>query len=55
MASYIALSKFTDQGIRSVKDTTKRADAVKEAAGRFGAKMDTDLLDTGGLRRRGHH
>lgn len=39
MASYIALSNFTDQGIRSVKDTTKRADAVKDAAGRFGAKM----------------
>ncbi|WP_309678932.1 GYD domain-containing protein [Polaromonas sp.] len=39
MATYIALSNFTDQGIRSVKDTTKRADAVKEAAGRFGAKM----------------
>jgi uncharacterized protein with GYD domain len=39
MATYIALSNFTDQGIRSVKDTTKRAEAVKEAAGRFGVKM----------------
>ena len=39
MATYIALSRFTDQGIRSVKDTTKRAAAVKEAAGQFGAKM----------------
>ena len=39
MATYIALSNFTDQGIRSVKDSTKRADAVKEAAGKFGAKM----------------
>lgn len=39
MATYIALSNFTDQGIRSVKDTTQRADAVKEAAGRFGARM----------------
>jgi uncharacterized protein with GYD domain len=39
MATYIALSNFTDQGIRSVKDTTQRADAAKEAAGRFGAKM----------------
>ena len=39
MATYIALSRFTDQGIRSVKDTTKRAAAVKEAAGKFGAKM----------------
>lgn len=39
MVTYIALSNFTDQGIRSVKDTTKRADAVKEAAKKFGASM----------------
>ena len=39
MATYIALSRFTDQGIRNVKDTTKRADAVKEVAKNFGANM----------------
>ena len=39
MATYIALSRFTDQGIRSIKDTTKRADAAKEAAKKFGANM----------------
>ena len=39
MATYIALSRFTDQGIRSVKDTTKRADAIKEASKKFGANM----------------
>lgn len=39
MATYIALSRFTDQGIRSVKDTTKRAAAVQEAASRFGARL----------------
>lgn len=39
MGTYIALSSFTDQGIRSIKDTTKRADAVKEAAKKFGASM----------------
>ena len=39
MGTYIALSSFTDQGIRSVKDTTKRAEAVQEAAKKFGAKM----------------
>jgi len=39
MATYISLCNFTDQGIRSIKDTTKRADAVKEAASKFGAKM----------------
>ncbi|UUZ63532.1 GYD domain-containing protein [Polaromonas sp. P1-6] len=39
MVTYIALSNFTDQGIRNVKDTTKRAEAVKEAAKKFGATM----------------
>ena len=39
MATYISLCSFTDQGIRSIKDTTKRADAVKEAASKFKAKM----------------
>jgi uncharacterized protein with GYD domain len=39
MATYILLGNFTDQGIRNVKDTTKRADAVREAAKKFGATM----------------
>jgi len=39
MATYIALSSFTDQGIRDVKNSTKRADAVKEAAKKFGVNM----------------
>jgi len=37
MATYIVLSSFTDQGIRNVKETAKRADAVKELAKKFGA------------------
>jgi uncharacterized protein with GYD domain len=36
MATYIVLSSFTDQGIRTVKDTTKRADTVKETARKMG-------------------
>ena len=32
MAIYIMLASFTDQGIRNVKDTVKRADAFKELA-----------------------
>jgi uncharacterized protein with GYD domain len=36
MATYIVLNSFTDQGVRSVKDTTKRADAVRELAKKFG-------------------
>lgn len=39
MLSYIALASFTDQGLRSVKDTTKRADAARDAAARFGVTM----------------
>ena len=39
MATFIALSSFTDQGIRSIKDSTKRAEAVQEAAAKFGAKI----------------
>ena len=39
MATYILLCNFTDQGIRNVKDTTKRADAVREAGKKFGANM----------------
>ena len=39
MFTYIALSNFTDQGIRNVKETTQRAEAVKEAGKKFGAKM----------------
>jgi len=36
MATYIVLASFTDQGIRNVKETTKRADAVRSMAGKFG-------------------
>lgn len=39
MATYIALCRFTDQGIRSIKDTTQRAAAVQDAARTFGANM----------------
>lgn len=39
MATYIALGTFTDQGLRTVKETTKRADLVRESAGKFGVKM----------------
>lgn len=39
MATYIVLANFTDQGIRNVKDTTKRADAFKELAKANGATV----------------
>lgn len=39
MQTYIVLANFTDQGIRNIKETTKRADAARDLAGRFGVKM----------------
>ena len=39
MITYIGLLNFTDKGIHSVKETTKRAAAAKEAAKKFGVNM----------------
>ena len=36
MATYIVLTNFTDQGVRNVKDSPKRAEAVKKLAKKFG-------------------
>jgi uncharacterized protein with GYD domain len=32
MATYILLASYTDQGIKNIADTTKRAEAAKELA-----------------------
>ena len=45
MASYIVLAQFTDQGIRNVKDSTKRAAAASDVAAKMGVKL-TDLFWT---------
>ena len=39
MATYIVLGQFTEQGIRNVKDTTKRAQALNDLAKKFGATV----------------
>jgi uncharacterized protein with GYD domain len=39
MATYIILANFTDQGIRNVKDTPKRADAFKDMAKKSGVTV----------------
>jgi uncharacterized protein with GYD domain len=36
MATYVTLLQFTDQGIRNVKDTTKRFEAAKELVKKAG-------------------
>ncbi|HEX8910426.1 MAG TPA: GYD domain-containing protein [Anaeromyxobacteraceae bacterium] len=38
MATYVSLLQFTDQGIRTVKDTTKRAEAAQAMAAKVGVK-----------------
>jgi uncharacterized protein with GYD domain len=39
MATYIVLANFTDQGIRSAKDSPKRAEAFKRMAKTFGVTV----------------
>jgi uncharacterized protein with GYD domain len=39
MAHYILLATYTDQGLKAVADTTKRANAVKELAKKAGCTM----------------
>ena len=36
MVTYVVLANFTDQGIRTVKDTVKRAAAFTDVAKKFG-------------------
>lgn len=39
MVTYVVLGNFTDQGVRNVKDSPKRADAFKEMAKTFGVTV----------------
>ena len=47
MVTYVVLTKFTDQGIRSAKDSPKRADAFKEMAKTFGVTVKEILWTQG--------
>ena len=47
MHTYIWLVKFTDQGIRNVKETTKRAKSFKEMAEKKGVKVKEILWTMG--------
>ena len=48
MITYVGLVNFTDKGIAGIKDTTKRAAAAKEVAGRFGVTAFNLALATQG-------
>ena len=39
MAYYVLLTNFTDQGVKTVKDTVKRAEAFKAMAVKNGVKV----------------
>jgi len=47
MVTYVALAKFTEQGLRNAKDSPKRADAFKEMAKTFGVTVK-DIVWTRG-------
>lgn len=39
MAIYVSLNSLTDQGVRNIRDTTKRADAFRDAARKLGVTV----------------
>jgi len=39
MPTYIVLGQFTDQGVRNVKDTTKRGEALKDMGRKAGVTV----------------
>ena len=39
MATFISTIKFTEQGIKAIKETTKRAISIKSAAKKMGVKV----------------
>lgn len=47
MAIYFTLCNFTDQGIRNIKETTHRAEAVEAAARKAGVTVKSILWTLG--------
>jgi uncharacterized protein with GYD domain len=47
MARYVSLLQFTDQGIRNVKDTMKRATAATAEAAKMGVKVSDSFWTLG--------
>lgn len=39
MPTFITLGNFTDQGVKSIKDSVKRSEAVKDLAKKFGVTV----------------
>src|SRR5574342_862470 len=53
MPTYVLLAKFTEQGIRNIKESPKRAEAFRTMCDKVGPG-EGHLLDHGTLRYRGH-
>jgi len=47
MAKYIALTNWTDQGIKNVKDSPSRVDAARDMAKKFGCEMQDFYMTIG--------
>ena len=55
MATYVSLSRFTDQGIRNVKESPDRLATFKAMADKMGVTMKVAPLHCGGLRHGQRH
>jgi uncharacterized protein with GYD domain len=47
MATFIVMLNWTDQGIRSLKDTPKRVQAARDLAKKFGVELKQIFLTSG--------
>ena len=47
MAKYVVLVNWTDQGVRTVKETTQRAEQVRQLVEQMGGRMETLLWTQG--------
>jgi uncharacterized protein with GYD domain len=47
MATYVMLAHFTEQGVKNVKDTLKRAEAFKQSAKKHGATVKEQFWTLG--------
>jgi len=47
MITYVGLLSFTDKGVQSIKDTTKRVAAAREVAKKFGVNIREMLWTMG--------
>jgi uncharacterized protein with GYD domain len=47
MPTYVSLINWTDQGIKNIKDTSKRAKDAEEAMGKLGVRFQSILWTVG--------